>query len=342
MAVVGDRLVTLLDVSRKTKNKAIGDVAEVLVQKNAMLIDMPYQEMNEGTQHTEEIRSALPEVFYRRVNEAIPASKTTTEERSFGAAHVESKSQMDELVAKRGGEQNIGYNRWNQAQGHLQAHSLELAKLMVYGSPISSPRKTPGFFDYYATVNTATDETAKQVIDAGGTGSDNTSILLANWGPRNMFGIYPAGTDHGIQRIDRSPNSQKVQIQAIDIRGNQGSFWGYEENFILDHGLVVKDYRQGGRICNIDVLNLKSGNAAADLFDMLISLVYKIDSIEDGTPVLYVNRTLQAFLHKQSRTTVGAGAGLTYQNYQGKPVLTFLDIPIRRSDAILNTEARVV
>lgn len=340
MAAKGLTLVTLADVA-KSKDKKIGGVAEVLVQDNPMLNDIPYMEMNEGTIHKEEIRSALPAIYYRKANQAIPASKTTTEERTFSAAHFESKSQMDYKVASRGGEGRIAYNRWNQAQGHLQAHALEHAALTIYGSPIDSPLKTPGFFDIYSTLSSS-EETSKQIVDAGGTGSNNTSILMVNWGERSVFGIYPAGTTAGLKRTDRSKGNEQVQIQALDLNGNPGSFWGFEEQFEVDHGLVVKDYRQAGRIANIDVTALKSGSSSADLIDLLISLKYLIHNPSNGTPVIYVNRTIEAFLHKQSRTAVGAGAGLTYDNYQGKPMLMFLGIPIRRSDALLNSESRVV
>lgn len=340
MAALGSRLVTLADVA-KSKDKMIGKVAEVLVQENPMLNDIPYMEMNEGTIHKEEIRSALPAIYYRKANEAIPASKSTTEERTFSAAHFESKSQIDAAVAARGGVDRIPYNRWNQAQGHLQAHAIEHANLTIYGSPLDSNQKTPGFFDIFSTLS-STEPTSKQIIDAGGTGSDNTSILLVHWGERSVFGVYPKGTQAGLQRIDRSAGGQQVQIQATDRLGNPGSFWGYEENFMIDHGLVVKDYRQAARICNIDVSNLKTGVSAADIIDLMISAAYKIHTDQNGTGVWYVNRTLEAFLHKQSLTKVGAGAGLTYDNYQGQKVLMFLGRPVRRSDALLNSEARVV
>ena len=340
MGALGTTLVTLADVA-KSKNKQIGKVAEVLVLENPMLNDIPYMVMNEGTSHKEDIRSALPAIYYRKANQAIPASKTTVEERTFSHAHFESKSQMDAKVASRGGTDRIAYNRWNQAQGHLQAHANEHAKLTIYGSPVDSPLKTPGFFDIYSTLSAA-EETSKQIVDGGGTGSDNTSILLSVWGERSIFGVYPAGTEAGLKRTDRSPNGQLVQIQALDVNGNAGAFWGYEEDFEIDHGLVVKDFRQASRIANIDVKNLKSGTNAADIIDMMISATYLVNSLEAGTPVFYVNRTIQAFLHKQSLTKVGAGAGLTYENYQGKPILTFLGIPIRRSDALLNSESQVV
>lgn len=339
MAALGAELVTLADVA-KSKNKQIGKVAEVLLQHNAMLNDIPYMEMNEGTIHKEDIRSALPEVYYRKANQPIPASKSTIEERSFQATHFESKSQIDRAVAERGGMDRVAYNRWNQAQGHLQAHANELASLMIYGSPATANRKTAGFFDIYSTL-LSTEETSNQVIDAGGSGSDNTSILKVHWGERSVFGVYPKGTTAGLTREDYSKGGKLIKIPGLDENGNAGDFWGYEEDFLTDHGLVVKDYRQASRICNIDVSDLVSGSGAADLIDLMISADYKIDSPTNGQGVWYVNRTIEAHLHKQALTKVGAGAGLTFENYQGQRVLHFLGYPVRRMDALLNSEAEV-
>jgi hypothetical protein len=338
MAALGTELVTLADVA-KSKNKMIGKVAEVLVEENPMLNDIPYMEMNEKTIHKEDIRSALPGVYYRKANQAIPASKSTVEERTFTAAHFESKSQIDAAVAKRGGADRIAYNRWNQAMGHIQAHAIEHASLTIYGSPDTDPLKTSGFFDIYSTLATS-EETSNQIIDGGGTGSDNTSILLVHWGERSIFGIYPAGTQTGLKRTDRSAGNKEVQITALDVNANTGAFWGYEEQFEIDHGLVVKDYRQGSRIANLDVSDLVAATGA-DLIDLMISASYKIHNPQNGNGVWYVNRTIEAHLHKQALTQVGAGAGLTYDNYQGQKVLMFLGRPIRRSDALLNTESQV-
>jgi len=339
MAALGTKLVTLADVA-KSKNKMIGKVAEVLVEENPMLNDIPYMEMNEKTIHKEDIRSALPAIFYRKANQAIPASKTTTEERTFQAAHFESKSQIDTQVAMRGGKDRIAYNRWNQAQGHIQAQALEHADLIIYGSPTTSTLKTSGLFDIYSTLNTS-EETSKQIIDGGGTGSDNTSLLLINWGFRAIFGVYPAGTQMGLKRIDRSRGNTEVQITALDSNGDAGTFYGFEEQFEIDHGLVVKDFRQGVRVANIDVSNLQTGAGAADLIDLMISGHYKIHNPSNGKGVWYVNRTIEAFLHKQALTQVGAGAGLRYDNFEGKKILMFLGIPVRRSDALLNNESQV-
>jgi len=339
MSALGAELLTLADVA-KSKDKQIGKVAEVLVESNAMLNDIPYMEMNEGTIHKEDIRSALPEVFYRKANQPIPASKSTIEERTFQASHFESKSQIDKAVAERGGMDRVAYNRWNQAMGHLQAHAQELADLMILGSPVTSNLKTAGFFDIYSTLD-PNEETSKQIVDAGGSGSDNTSILKVHWGPQSVFGIFPKGTTSGLTRTDRSKGGQLVKIEGIDENGKAGSFWGYEEDFETDHGLVVKDFRQAGRIANIDVSNLVSGASAADLIDLMISLNYKIDSLSNGKGVWYTNRTIEAHLHKQALTKVGAAGGLSFENFEGKRILTFLGDPVRRMDAILTTESEV-
>jgi hypothetical protein len=335
MAAVGSRLLTLADVAKNKRNPQIGKVAEVMVQQNQALLDMPYMVMNEGTIHKEEIRSSLPAVYYRKANQPIPASKSVTEERSFSAAHFESKSQMDLKVASRGGQQMVKYNRWNQAQGHIQAQAQELASLLVYGSPDSSTRKVAGLADVYSSLS-ASEPSSAQIINGGGSGSDNTSIWLIHWGEQSLFGIYPNDTTAGLKRSDNGV----VQIIGTDENGNTGTFMGYEEVFETDHGLVVKDYRQAARICNIDISDLQGGSGD-DLIESMIMASYKIDNPEQGKGCWYVNRTIEAFLHLQALNKVGAGGGITFQNFEGKQVMMFLGRPVRRMDAILNTESTI-
>jgi len=334
MAVKGIGFVTLADVAKK------GDkVAEVLTLKNSMLMDIPYMEMNEKTIHKESIRSYLPAPVYRKANQAIAAQKTGIEERTFTAAHFESRSQMDAKVAERGGKDKIAMNRWNQAQGHIQGMANEHAKLIVYGSPSGEGDKNIGFNDVYYTVNAAV-ETSKQVVDAGGTGSDNTSILMVNRGPQSIFGVYPAGTQAGLKRTDYSAGGKLVQLQGLDTSGNPGTFYGYDEIFEIDHGLVVKDFRQACRIANVDVSNAKANVSAADLIDLLITASYRLDDAQGA--IIYLNRTMHGVLHKQARTSVSVGGGLTFDNYEGQKLLHFNGMPIRIQDSISNTEARVV
>lgn len=335
MAVKGIGYVSLLDVSKK------GDkVAEVLTLKNKMMGDIPYTEMNEGTVHKESIRAFLPSPKYRKANQALAAAKSGLEERTFSASHFESRSQMDAKVAQRGGMDRVGVNRWNQAHGHIQAMANEHARLMIYGSPSGEGNKEPGFADIYYTTNTTTSETAKNVVSAAGVGSDNTSIYMINWNPNSIFGVYPKGTQTGLKRTDYSENGKLVQLQGLDELGAAGTFYGYDEIFELDHGLVVKDWRQAARIANIDVSDLKAGTGTnPQLLDLLITAQYRLDDMAGA--IIYCNRTVHGMLHKQALTTVKAGGGLTFMNFGGEQVLSFNGMPIRIQDSILETEAVV-
>ena len=67
--------------------------------------------MNEGTIHKESIRSFLPKPVYRKANQGLAAQKTGIEERTFSAAHFESRSQIEKSVAQRGGMEKVGINR---------------------------------------------------------------------------------------------------------------------------------------------------------------------------------------------------------------------------------------
>lgn len=336
MAAIGSTYVTMLDVAKKGNA-----VAEVLVKKNAMMKDIPYVEMNEGTIHKESIRAFLPSPVYRKANQGLAAQKSAIEERTFSASHFESRSQIDKMVAQRGGMDKVAMNRWNQLQGHIQSMANEHGRLSIYGSPTGvGSNKEPGFADIYYTINTSTNETAKNVVNAAGSGSDQTSIYIVNWGPNSIFGVYPKGTQSGIKRTDYSEGGKLVQLQMTDNNGAAGNYYGYDEICELDHGLVVKDWRQACRIANIDVTDLLAGTGSnPNLIDLLITGQYKLD--DPNGAIIYCNRTIHAMLHKHALTKVTAGGGLTFMNFGGETILSFNGMPIRIHDAILNTETAI-
>lgn len=334
MAVKGVGYVTMLDVAKKGNR-----VAEVLSLRNSALKDIPYTQMNEGTIHKESIRSFLPSPVYRKANQGLAPTKGGLEERTFSASHFESRSSIDQMVAERGGKDRVKINRWNQAMAHIQGMANEHGTNLIYGSPSGEGNKEPGLADIYYSVS-STVNTYKNVIDFNGTGSDNTSVYLVNWGPDSIFGVYPAGTTAGLSRTDYSAGGKLVQIPMLDASGAASNYYGYDEIFKIDHGLVVKDWRQAVRICNIDVSDF-SGASPADLLSAMVIAMYKLDSLE-GNPVFYCNRLVHAVMHKLALSQVKAGGGLTFMNYGGEMVLSFNGIPVRIMDAIAINETRVV
>jgi HK97 family phage major capsid protein len=92
------------------------------------------------------------------------------------------------------------------------------------------------------------------------------------------------------------------------------------------------------RIAIVDVSDL-TGASAADLIDNMVTAYHKIPNIKMGRAAWYCNRTIATYLHKQVRDE--ENVYLTLDNVGGKPVTSFLEIPVRRCDTILDTEGPV-
>ncbi|WP_345795543.1 major capsid protein [Acinetobacter nosocomialis] len=74
---------------------------------------------------------------------------------------------------------------------------------------------------------------AANIIDAGGTGTDNTSIYIVQWGSDRTHLIYPQGTKAGLHIED------KGQVTLEDE--NRGRYEGLRSYFQWDVGLTVRD-----------------------------------------------------------------------------------------------------
>jgi len=183
---------------------------------------------------------------------------------------------------------------------------------------------------------------AQNILDAGGTGSDNTSILLVGWGGDRCFGVFPKGSKAGIEHRD-------LGLQEVDDDDNN-KFQAYVDLFKWKNGLVVKDWRYAARIANIDVSDLigLTGTQAITASTSIIKLMSRaIDRMPtlSGKFAFYVNRTVASHLRliglDKSASAVTVEAGL---NQFGQTIHTtrFLGIPVRLVDKIINTEARVV
>ena len=147
--------------------------------------------------------------------------------------------------------------------------------------------------------------------------------------------LYPKGSVAGFKH-------QNLGEDTVSD-GNGGEFQAYRDHFKWDIGLSVRDWRANARIANIDVTALtKDGATGADLIELMVDAYYLIDNSmqADGRTVIYCNRTIQTFLHKQAMNA--KNVNLTIGEYAGKKIPEFLGMPIKRCDALLNTEARVV
>lgn len=336
LAVFGATLstgaLTLLDwAKRLDPDGKVPKIVELLTQRNGLLDDMQWIEGNLPTGHRTTIRTGLPTVYWRLLNQGVPPSKSTTAQVDEDAGMLEAWSEVDKDLALLNG--NVSAFRLSEAKAFIEAMNQEMAQTLIYGNSGLAGEEFTGLQPRYSAISGA--QNAENIVDAGGTGSDNTSIWLVAWGSETVHGIFPKGSKAGMLHEDYGEVTVEV---TAGIAGNR--MRALQERYQWKAGLVVKDWRYVVRIANIDVSDLATGTPPD-----LITFMEQADEIipdELGQRVFYVPRRVSRYLRKQVRGAVANGGGLTFENFAGKRIMSFDGVPIRKVDAILLTESRVV
>jgi len=335
MATLANNVLTLADWAKRTDpNGMTSDIVELLQQTNPILNDMAWQEGNSTTGHLVTQRTGLPTVYWRMINQGVPPSKSATAQVTEGMGMLEAWSEVDIDLLKLNGNSNSF--RLSEGSAFIESMNNEMAQTLFYGNSGLAPEEFTGLAARYSTLVTATAANAKNVISAGGSGSDNTSIWLVVWGPNTIFGIFPKGSNAGLQHEDFG--AVTVEVSA-GVGGNR--MRAMQERWQWKAGIALRDWRYVVRIANIDVSDLSGGSAAALTLQM-IKAFHRIPSMGMGRAVIYMNRTAAQALDLQGRADIAAGSGITYETIDGRTRTSFRGIPIEVTDAILDTEATVV
>src|SRR5690606_34436193 len=104
---------------------------------------------------------------------------------------MEARSEIDVDVAKLNG--NTAAFRLSEAEAFVEGMNQEFMSALFYGNAALEPEKFTGLATRYNTLDPA-QNISSNVLDAGGTGTDNTSIYLVVWGENTVTGIYPKGS----------------------------------------------------------------------------------------------------------------------------------------------------
>lgn len=330
MATIGGDWPTLLDLTSRTDpSGALAPIIEMLQQQNEVLLDAPFFEANSAHGHQVVMRTGLPTVYYRRINQGVPRSKSTTSAIIEAMANLEALSQID----KRQVELNGGLGAsWMQSEeiAFVESMNQQIAETTFYGSEATVPEEFTGLAIRYSSLSA---DTGENIIDAGGTSTDNTSMWLVTWGERATHFRYPPGGRGALRMED------KGEQLATDDNGDQ--FFSYMSHWQWQGGLVVPDWTANVRIANIDVSNLVDESSAADLLKLMIKAEQKVPKRIMGRQAWYTTGDVLGMLRIQTRETVQAGAGLTYDTVDGQKKVSFDGVPIRRVDQLLSDEARV-
>lgn len=339
MATLPANNLTLADWAKRQDpegNTAL--IAELLSQSNEILDDAVFQEGNLPTGHRVVIRTGLPKVYWRALNQGIPNSKSTTAQVDEACGILEARSEVDKDLAMLNG--NTSSFRLSEDRAFLEAMNQTQAGTLFYGNPAQDQRQYLGLSARYSSLEGGN---GVNILDAGGTGTDLTSVWLVLWGDQTVFCPFPKGSKAGLVHDDLGEqtvfNADGTRLQALATR------------YQWKNGLVVKDWRYVVRIANIDVSDLISQTGTQDpskptaLIKLLSRAFYRVPNMTMGRAAFYMNRTVHSGLAlaamDKSQYVLKIEQGLT-QFGTASTWTSFLGVPLRRTDQLLNTESRVI
>lgn len=341
MATIGATYPNLLDAM---KGSAEGAVVEILNRQNPILDDAIATECNMDTVHRHSIRTGLPSVAWGRLYQGIPQSKSTMQQVDDTTGFMETASTIDKRLLDLSSD--AAQQRLIDSAPYFESMNQEMATGIFYHDTATSPEKFKGLGARYSTVvnsgSTSIPGIGSNVIDGGGTGSNNTSIWFVTWGDHATTLLYPKGTKAGISHED------KGEQRVLDALGNP--YYAKEAIYRWHVGVAVKDWRYNARICNIDYTAAFT-NGTVDLWSLLRRAYYRLQSRRRdaiGSRIaIYMNRDVLQILDAQStdRALISGNPNYTAlrpANVEGQEVLTYRGIPIRETDALLWSESRVV
>ena len=338
MATLSSSNLTLADwAKRSDPDGRVPIVAELLSQSNEILDDCVFKEGNLPTGERVVIRTGLPGVYWRALNQGIPSTKSTTAQIDEACGILEARSEVDKDLAMLNG--NTAQFRLSEDTAFLEAMNQTQAETLFYGNPGTDPKKFLGLAPRYSDLSA---DNSVNILSAGGSGSDNASVYLVVWGDNTVYCPFPKGSKAGLTHEDLGEqtvyNSDGTRLQAFATR------------YQWKNGLVVKDWRYVVRICNIDVSDLlgqastQASTASTALIKLMARALYRIPNMAMGRAAFYMNRTVHSGMAisalDKSQSVLNIQDGLS-QFGSAQSYLTFLGVPLRKVDALLNTESVV-
>lgn len=322
----------LLDLAQALDpNGQIATVVEMLNEMNEILPDVTFMNGNLETGHRSTIRTGLPTPTWRRIYGGVQPDKSQRATITDTCGMLEAYAEVDADLAELSGD--IPGFRLSEARAFLESMSQELASTIFYGNTSTDPEKFDGLAPRFGSLSA---ENADNIIDAGGTGTDNASIWLVCWSPDTVHGIVPKHSTAGMKVSDKG----MVTIENAD--GSNGRMEAYRMHFQLKAGLCVKDWRYVVRICNIDrSLLVADASTGADLPELMFDAMERVHNLGTGRAAFYMDRYTRTRFRQQLADKTKTST-LRWENIGGVRAQTWNDIPLRRCDVLAGDEARVV
>jgi hypothetical protein len=317
---------TLAELAKRkdpTGNLAI--IANVLARDNEILTDAPWMEANDTFSHRITRVLKMPAGTFRKLNAGVPISSAQTLVVSETIGMLADYSQADKVLVDAARSPKAF--RMGEARIKLEGLSQTLATKLIYGNSHTTPEEPTGL------APRLNDTDNDNVIDAGGSGSDTTSIYVVKWGEDGCYLIYPKGAPNfGVSHRDLGEVT--ADSGYIDSASAHALYQVYRDYFEVKVGMAVRDNRYIGRVANIEVSGTSNIFDPDDLIDL-----FNLMPQRGVGAVCYVNRKIFSQMDKQAMDK--SNVLYSVSNIFGVPTTTFRGFPVRLVEAITSTETQV-
>ena len=317
---------TLAELEVFYKGQAAGDVIELMNQSNDCLNDIPWMEANQTDGHLTRIRTGLPDVYWRRLYQGTPPSKSAWSQVKEGCGLLEAIMELDLEETRLYGDKAKTF-RLSEGQAFTESMRQKVAHTLFYGDNSVSPDEFNGFAKRYPAKD------SPNVLDAGGTSGTMTSLYLVSWGANAVHGIYPKGSQGGLDHKDLG------EYMAVDEDGRKFEVAGDKYNWRC--GLAVRDWRAVVRLANVPVelLNKRKGESGfVDLQALTVQAKNRMPQHLRDKAVWYCNQDALTALELQS--TDAGNVHLVYGDlFNSHAIPSLHGRPVRQCDAISSKES---
>jgi hypothetical protein len=326
MATVGAQYKTLVDLAT---DGALPTLVEILTRKNPLMADISQIECNDGSGHKTRIRTGYPEPTWRAMYQGVQPTKGTTAGVRDTCGNLEDYGEVDKLEYELAGDNRDTW-RMEEDFAHIEGMGNAWESTLWYGNVTTSPEKFHGITPRYNALSGS--NTAENIIDCGGSSTDNTSMWLLGLGPQTLTGIYPKGTKAGLDSRDLGEQTR----QNSDGSRYQMLLAHYKQT----GGISLRDWRCSGRMANVDVSDIRTNTTSMKaLINYMIQLSERVEDPPGGKKIWYANKTIITGLRIGILEKIANN--LTWETVEGKKVMVFDEHEIHRADGLLNNETRV-
>lgn len=298
-------------------------IVEVLNRETGMILgEAPWLPSNDIWTNKTTRRGSLPTGSKRKLNQRVTPSVSRTTEIMDVIETLEDYCDVDAALVDS--MPSPAQFRSGEVDAFIEGLGQTIVSDFLYSDSNADPDGMHGLAARLAAVD------GRFVINAGGTGSDVTSIYIVNWGQQMAHFIYPKNmsSNMGVMHTDKGQVTSETSDGLYEI---------YRDHFVIRCGLVVRHPRAIARLANIE----SSGDTNTFSEDDLITL---LNNMKTGAGTrIYCNETImtQMQIRAKDKNNVNYTAG--GDDLSGMPQMKFNGIPIRKIDreVLLNTETAI-